>query len=130
MRSLAEISAELDLVQDRLSLAVQCGNMGIWDWNIETGELYWDEGNKRLFRINPFAWKADYQSFADLLDPDDAASVAVTLKHCLASHTPYDYRFRLKDGRVIRGMGKAYYRDGEPVRMVGVCVEEPTQSTI
>ncbi len=30
---------EINMIKERLEVAVDGGNIGIWDWNIETGEI-------------------------------------------------------------------------------------------
>src|SRR5690349_16044787 len=36
---------------DRLRMAMVAGRLGSWDWNIQTGEVLWDQTRKAMFGI-------------------------------------------------------------------------------
>src|SRR5436309_11663569 len=59
-RRVAERTAELEASTSRLlqseqlrSLALAAGQMGSWDWDVSTNECIWDEGQCRLFGVDP-----------------------------------------------------------------------------
>ena len=56
----AERTAELEASTTRLmqseqrrSLALAAGNMGSWEWDRATGRYLWDEGQYRIFGVDP-----------------------------------------------------------------------------
>ncbi len=65
-RRVAERTAELeasdraDCVQSeqRRSLALAAGQMGSWDWDVETGECIWDDGQYRIFGVEPDSFRS------------------------------------------------------------------------
>lgn len=124
-RDLDELSRLLDQEQDRVSLALDACGAGTWDWDITTDQLHWGSGMMRLFGVTYFGNR--YEDFERCLEPDDAVMVRKAVDYAIAHHSFFDCKFRLtsRAGVVIRGRGKCYYRDGKPVRMVGVNVEEP-----
>src|SRR3974390_3664301 len=59
-RRVAERTAELKASATRLlqserlrSLALAAGQMGSWDWDAASGDLSWDEGQYRIFGVDP-----------------------------------------------------------------------------
>ena len=57
----AELEAstrQLQQSEERRSLALVAGKMGSWDWDRDTGECLWDDGQYRNFRRRPEALRA------------------------------------------------------------------------
>ena len=61
---MAERTAELESSNLRLlqseqgsSLALAAGQMGSWDWDLVAGEWRWDEGQHRIFGVDPRKFK-------------------------------------------------------------------------
>ena len=50
---LEESHARLLESEQRRSLAIAAGNMGSWDWDWITGDWIWDEGQYRIFGVDP-----------------------------------------------------------------------------
>ena len=42
-RRIQERTAEIETTRQRLELATKAAELGVWDWNIKTGELFLDE---------------------------------------------------------------------------------------
>ena len=125
-RTIETISAQLDALQDRLSLALGCG-IGIWDWNIQTNELVWDTTMFKIFGVSPYTFTSDLSGFISCLIPADATKAMQLLNHAIATREPYDFTYRLvtRPGVCIRGRGKCYYHNNDtPLRFVGVCIED------
>lgn len=123
-RTLAELSEQLDLEQDRIMLALEACGAGIWDWDMINDQLHWGVGMKKLFGVAHFGGR--YADFERCLEPLDSDLVRANLKYSIENRTVFDCSFRLtsRPGVVIRGRGKCYYVSGAPVRFVGVNVEE------
>jgi PAS domain S-box-containing protein len=77
-RHVAERTAELEHANSRLtqseqgrSLALAAGQMGSWDWNLAAGEWKWDEGQHRIFGVEPRDFKISAENIRALIHPDD-----------------------------------------------------------
>jgi DNA-binding response OmpR family regulator len=46
-------AARLRESEQRRSLAMAAGQMGSWEWDLLTGEYLWDEGQYRIFAVDP-----------------------------------------------------------------------------
>ena len=74
----AERTAELESSNTRLtqseqgrSLALAAGQMGSWDWDVGTDEWRWDEGQHRIFGVEPEDFIISAANIRALIHPDD-----------------------------------------------------------
>jgi PAS domain S-box-containing protein len=74
----AERTAELEASNMRLvqseqgrSLALAAGQMGSWEWDIATNRGSWDEGQYRIFGVEPNNFLISTNNIRNLLHPDD-----------------------------------------------------------
>ena len=82
-RRVSDRTAELEASTARLlqseqgrSLALAAGQMGSWDWDPSIDEWRWDEGQYRIFGVDPQAFKVSADSIRALIHPDDVAAAA------------------------------------------------------
>ena len=57
--------------EQRRSLAIAAGNMGSWDWDWVTGDLLWDEGQYRIFGVDPTTVAVSPHNIQGFFHPDD-----------------------------------------------------------
>ena len=110
--------------EERYALAIQGANVGIFDWNIETGVLYWSTLFRQMVGFGPDRDPVPGETLSSLLHPEDRDRVEETLRRHLEAREPYDtnYRILLPDGsvRCIKAKAQAVWNDrGDPIRMVG-----------
>jgi PAS domain S-box-containing protein len=74
----AERTAELEASNMRLvqseqgrSLALAAGQMGSWEWDIAANRGAWDEGQYRIFGVEPKDFQISTDNIRKLLHPDD-----------------------------------------------------------
>jgi len=116
-------------LHERLELALDAGEHGFWDWNLQTNEVYFSPGYYRMLGYEPDEFPAGYQSWLDLLHPEDREQVVPRITEYIHEMQPYqeDFRLRCKDGtwKWISGRGKTYRKGpgGEAPRALGVHVD-------
>jgi len=111
----------------QLELAIAAGDLGMWDWNITTGEIFLDRGWSVILGYSPEEYDPNSRMWKGLIHPDDRRRVFKNLKRHLAGIIPAyetEYRLRAKSGewKWILDRGKIVERDSHdrPVRMVGI----------
>lgn len=118
-----EALEELELSEGRFSLAVRGSNDGIWDWNIETNDVYYAPRLKELLGYENAEFANTFDSFAKALHPSDYEPTMAAIDTHLNGDGDYDvqYRLRTKSGefRWFRARGIVVRTDGKPVRMAG-----------
>lgn len=124
-----DVTTHLESVE-RLSLALDAADAGMWDWRVErntfgsTERLYTMLGEDGVRGEQPLQW------FVDRLHPEEQASVLANIERSrLDDSKEYDQEFRMRhaDGgyRWIRSRGRVVERDatGRAVRMIGLHID-------
>lgn len=115
----------LQASKERYELAVRGAGVGIWDWDIRTGELYFSPRWKALFGYADGDIGHRLEDWVRLLHPDEREWITKFLEDFLAgtsSIIAVEYRLRHKDGSYRWITAHAVVvRDeqGRAVRMVG-----------
>jgi PAS domain S-box-containing protein len=116
------------IANERLVLAQQAAGAGLWDWNIETGNLEWSDQLFILFGLDPEKNEAGFDSWRSILHPDDRVPAEKRIETSIENHTQLDseYRIILSSGEVrwIHCLGNTIYeKSGKPLRMSGICLD-------
>ncbi|MFG2364512.1 SpoIIE family protein phosphatase [Streptomyces mirabilis] len=114
-----------ELSGDRLRQALEEVRVGSWDWNVETGELVWDEAALELYGTRPAEFTGRIENWMRIVHPDDLAPTLGAAQKALRDRTVFEaeYRVRRLDGTYGWTQARAratYNAQGEPVRMIGV----------
>ncbi|PZV12016.1 MAG: hypothetical protein DCF22_13215 [Leptolyngbya sp.] len=109
---------------DRLQMALAAAQMGLWDWNLVTGEIVWSPEHEQLFGFVLGSFDGRYETFEARLHPDDRARISEAIQQALQHRTLYQHEYRViwTDGSVhwLEGRGQAAYNEaGQAVRMSG-----------
>jgi PAS domain S-box-containing protein len=118
---------ELDLrmSQERWELALRGNNDGIWDWNVQTNEVFFSDRWKTMLGYEPHDIANHVEEWATRVHPDDLEFVMQAVQDHLAKRTPFyvtEHRLRCKDGHYkwILDRGQAVWDEqGNATRMVG-----------
>jgi PAS domain S-box-containing protein len=111
--------------EERLRVALEGTADGIWDWNPTTGHAYFSPRYYTMMGYEPGEFPPAYESWRQLLHPDDVETAEKAVWHALEEGTPFaiEFRFKAKNGawRWILGRGKVAEVDeeGKAVRMAG-----------
>ncbi|MDH2436283.1 PAS domain S-box protein [Pokkaliibacter sp. MBI-7] len=112
-------------LKERFELAQRSMKLGVWDFDLHTNELVWDEFMYHLYGVDDCGQKLDYEFWRSFVLPDDLLATEAHLQHCLATGTDFDSEFRivLRDGsvRTLHANSLTLFdAGGTAVRMVGV----------
>lgn len=118
----------------RLKLAINSAKEGLWDWNIKTGDVYFNDVWCRMLGYEPHEIEPSVKSWENLLHPDDKPLVWAELKKFLSQENSFYetiHRLRTKDGKWkwILDHGMVIERDeaNEPVRAIGTHIDVTNQ---
>jgi formate hydrogenlyase transcriptional activator len=127
--ALARKKAEKELRQNnlRLNLATEGLGVGLWDMELDTGDVWATKKNRELFYLNPDE-KLTYKSFFRLIHPEDHETVHNALQHAIHSGEEFliEYRIVSPDGTIhwIASRGKAYIKSTEGSdRLIGLSID-------
>ncbi len=111
--------------EQRFRLLAKATNDAIWDWNLETNELWWNEGFEVLFGYRRDEVERTIESWTTRIHPDDYDRIVPEIHRVIAGGDEQwsgEYRFRRKDGAYAYVLDRGHViRDpsGKAVRMVG-----------
>jgi PAS domain S-box-containing protein len=112
--------------EQRLRMALQATEEGLWDWNIETGNVYYSPRWINMLGYDSGDILPDISSWKKLIHPDDLVGVMQKLQAHLRREAPVfeaEHRLKKEDGSYlwVQGRGKVteYDNNGRPVRVVG-----------
>jgi len=113
---------------ERLSLALEAGSMGVWEWDLLTDRIWWSENVEPIHGLAPGTFGGTLEDFLKLVHPEDLEFVKRSTAEAIEHGCGYDIEFRYlwPDGSVhwMAGKGMVFCsREGRPVRMVGVAMD-------
>ena len=131
LQRIGESSAALAASEERLRLALEGSRTGSWDWNIQTGQLTWDDFMYPLFGRSKEEFDATLENFYQIVHPEDRDRVRAAIAQAIAQKRPYDCDFRVVDRegaiRHMAGRGRVFYdASGRAARMSGVNMDITT----
>ena len=117
---------ELEKSEERLRFALEVANEGFYDWDLQTGEVYFSPRYYTLLGYEPNEMPASYDTWETLLHPDDrdnAIKVIGEYNDKDRKRHQIEFRMRAKSGRWlwILGRGEVVERNaaGKAVRVIG-----------
>jgi PAS domain S-box-containing protein len=119
-----EAENELKQVSTRLALATRAGGVGVWDLNLVTNTLLWDDQMLALYGMDKGVFDGTYETWLSSVHPDDRLQCDSEIQMALQGIKEFDTEFR-----VTRSVGSIHnvralavvVRDdnGKPLRMIG-----------
>lgn len=122
--------------QQRYAMAVNAGKVGVWDWNLQTNEIYIDPSLKGMLGYEDWEIINHIDIWTQLVHPEDRTEVMVVAQAHLEGFTPeykIEHRMLHKDGsfRWFLACGVAI-RDanGNCIRMMGTDTDITEQQAV
>ena len=125
---------ELKRSGERLALAAEGANDGLWQWNLQTQEFYVSGRWRAMIGLSPEASTGRPQAWLERVHPDDVADLRQKLEAHLAGHSEvfqHEHRIRHEDGSyrrfLCRGVAVSA-RGGKRVRIAGSLTDTTEQA--
>ncbi|EJN26937.1 PAS domain S-box [Pseudomonas sp. GM79] len=124
------MEAKLRIASDRLNLAQEAGDIGLFDVDLISGKNYWTPQLETLFGLEPGEFGGTLEHWKALVHPDDMARASSTFERAIQSdddRTEFDFRIvRQNDGRVRTFKSLTRFSrtpDGKPLRATGINID-------
>jgi PAS domain S-box-containing protein len=116
--------AELALLQsnERFQLIARATNDAVWDWNLESGDLWWNDSYRTMLGVQDGAPR-NFESWSQSVHPEDRERIVKDLKTALAGGVQTwvsEYRFQRSDGSDGFLVNRAFFLRGAGGRVVRV----------
>jgi PAS domain S-box-containing protein len=117
--------AALQESNQRIQLATESAHLAVWDWNLRSGTMVWDDRMFELYGTTRFEIVGTVEDWKNGLHPADLDRALAECEAAIKGEAPFNTEFRVRhrDGTVLWIKANAtVLRDeqGNPVRMVGV----------
>lgn len=113
--------------EERLQLALQASEQGLWDWNTAADETFYSKEYYEMLGFENNAFVANYESWAERLHPDDIDTALAVWEDFINTNKDFytsEFRMRKKDGSYlwVCSQGKVIYKDKNsiPIRVIGI----------
>lgn len=124
---LKENEQQLLTLNERFNIVAKATNDLVWDWNLETGEVYRDEsGLKKVYGMEENETISTVDKWIKHIHPEDLPKVMAIMEKIMKSHGQdtfeIEYRFRRDDNTYAYIYDRGYTmrnKDGIPFRMIG-----------
>lgn len=108
----------------RLKEAQSLARMGNWELDLITNTLHWSPQIYAIFELDPVEFGASYESFLNIIHPEDRDKVNKAYQHSVRDRTHYTitHRLLMNDGRIkyVEENGETIYdADLKPLRSIG-----------
>ena len=128
--SIQSLKAELTAVNKRNELALQAANLGTWDWNLESGEVIFNELWTKMLGYEHHEVMPHVDGWSNLLHPDDAPKTQQVLQENIEGNSSFyldEHRVKMKSGAWLwvqaRGCVIEYSDDGKPLKHTGTVMD-------
>ncbi len=104
---------QLKKINERLSYALEGASDGLWDWDLETNEVYYSPRWKAMLGYEPHELKNRLDTWQTLIHPDDAKAAWQIFERCLvtkADKFDMEFRMRHKQGHWIYILSRAQFK--------------------
>ncbi|CAO3425606.1 PAS domain-containing protein [Azospirillum endophyticum] len=111
--------------EERYRLAAQATNDAIWDWNLSSDRIHWNEAVRTLFGYGEDATETSASWWMDHIHPDDQDHVVTGIHAVIdggGTRWNDEYRFRRADGSYASILDRGFVLRspiGQPLRMIG-----------
>ena len=119
----------LQASEDRFTRAMEATRDGLFDWNLQTDEIYYSPGWKRMLGYEPHELPNDFSVWEKLTDPRDVERAWQMQQEVVSGRRDrfeIEFRMKHKAGRWVDILARAkalFDDDGTPSRMIGTHVD-------
>lgn len=115
---------ELRRLSRRLELALDASQMGVWEFNLDTEKLVWDDRMNALYGLTEHGDESKYLHWLNALHRDDRTRADREFQEAISTKNKYcsDFRVKLPEGEIrnIHAVGAVYKEPDGTSRIVGV----------
>ena len=125
-----ERERRIEDLKERLELAIEGAELGVWDWDMTTDKVEFNEQWARMLGYSLDEIEPHLDAWEERVHPDDIDDAEAAIDSHITSETDHyhtEHRLQTADGdwKWIRDVGKIVERDAdnEPVRAVGIHID-------
>ncbi|MFZ0282014.1 MAG: PAS domain S-box protein, partial [Bacteroidales bacterium] len=110
--------------QRKLELALENGNIGIWEFDVRTKKFLFDGRMNKMISLGNSPFDRSFKAFERLIKDEDVKHVNEAFRRTVVDHEPFESILRVMSDeggeKYLIFKGKLYEDEGEPSRIIGV----------
>jgi len=138
MKRAVSPTTDRGLVDAHLSLALEAGQMGTWDWDLRTNHMVWSAALQRIHGLGAEqGFAGTFDAFQHDIHPADRTRVLESITEAVSGSREHylEYRIVRPDGTIrwLEARGRLLHDgEGQPERLIGVCsdITERKEATL
>jgi len=111
----------------RLNLALEAGEIGVWDWDIVANKIRWTDKVYQIHEVEKNNFDGEYVNYITQIYSEDKSRVEDAIRDALQNKSPYNIEFRIitDTGKIkwIFTSAKVLFQNEQPIRMLGATVD-------
>jgi len=128
LTELKEKEQELLNFSDRLAMATRAGKIGVWDYDVVTKLLNWDDRMFAIYGVSRDQFSGAYEAWHNALHPDDLERAEAEINEAIQGGKAFDTEFRViwpnGDEHFIHASAHVLFNDQKQAqRMIGVNID-------
>ncbi len=118
--------------ESQLREAQELASIGSWQWDVRSDTITWSDQLYRIYGVDRESFDTSFESFMQLIHPDDRELLGNTVQQAMATGQPYsvDHRIVRPNGEVafVHGQGAVVTdENNQPIRLYGVAQDMTEQ---
>jgi two-component system sensor histidine kinase UhpB len=114
--------------EQQLAAAVHAAELGLFDWNIRSGNITWSFHYARLLGLSASEFGGTFDAFKRSVHPDDLGGMSAAIERSFVAHEEYRHEYRVvwpdSSEHWLEGRGKVFNDDqGKPHRLIGTIMD-------
>ncbi len=122
-----QTSSRLAQQQERLNLALEGAQMGLWDWDLTQNSMMISDQLEYLLGLEPGEFDGNYDTLFTHIYKDDRAGLQQALEQSIRCGQRYQVEFRIQHDhgqtRWLSSRGQVFKQNGSPYRLAGITLD-------
>ena len=99
----ADLFKRLAESEDKLNMAMEAGRLGVFEWDVVTGTVFWSPSLEEAHGIPKGSFEGTFDAFQRDMHPDDREQVLAAIEKVVRERTHHhiDYRIIRPDGNPL-----------------------------
>ncbi len=113
---------------EKLQIAHEASEAGVWEWIIEKDQLIWDDRMFKIFGVSKEKFEHKAASFLNSIHPTDVVDTKAAMENSVKTKENFDRVYRVirsdNSHRYISAKGKLFSDEfGNVEKMIGICID-------